>query len=74
MPKNSCSTLLFCPPSVAIHDNGYMTRQIIDVDIFLKRGHKGAKIAYFSNFSQDGAITQKCQNPCIGTGFIYRGW
>jgi hypothetical protein len=45
-----------------------MTRQIIDVDIFLKRGHKGAKIAYFSNFSQDGAMTQKCHNLRIGMG------
>jgi hypothetical protein len=43
--KNSGYAFLGSPPPIAIHDNGNMFGQIIEVDIFLKRRHKGAKIA-----------------------------
>jgi hypothetical protein len=50
MTENAGCTFSFRPAAIAVHYNGYVLRQIIEVYIFLKRSHKAAKIAFFSNF------------------------
>jgi len=36
-----------------------MPGQIIEIDIFLERSHKTAKIAYFSNLSQTDMLAKQ---------------
>jgi hypothetical protein len=45
MTKNPHSSFLLGPAAITIHDHSDVLRKVIEVDMFLKGGHKGCKIS-----------------------------